>query len=168
MEESMKLIILLLVFIVLAVNSTLAFNIDSLKSGMSIEQAKAVLKDHGYDKIQVEDNYISAWYSPQVKGYIKSIFLNFCKGKLVNVQKHLEPRFDYLTRILMEKRRELGRPVDSWSTPADITSNSKSNSISFLWKDGPTFIKVSWHDFGTNNQLDISYDIKHDCWQLPY
>lgn len=152
---------------IIFVQASFAFELDSFKSGMTIEQAKTLIEKSSYDKVEIKDNHIGAWDAPQ-KGTHRGIYLNFCKGKLVQVQKHLKPRFDYFVRLLDEKRRELGRPLDAWSRPTNVTSNFEENSISFFWKDGPTLIQVSYHDFGSNTQLDITYEIGNECWKSLY
>ncbi len=154
-----------------SLNGAQAFDVDGLKSGMSIEQAKSVIEKYSYGKVEIEENQIRAWDPPGPPGVTgRFIVLNFCKGKLALLQKHLKPRFDYFVRLVQEKRRELGPPVDAWSRPTDIKSHFESNSIYFLWKDGLTFIfiKVSYTEFGSNNQLDITNEIRNECWQIPY
>ena len=48
------------------------------------------------------------------------ILLSFCKDELVLVQKHLAPGFDNFVRLIDEKTKELGRPADAWTEPADV------------------------------------------------
>lgn len=162
----MRNTIFLFIFLLASVNSTHSFEIDGLKDGMSIEEATSVIGSL-YDKINIKDNFILALDDP-IKGTNRLICLNFCKGELVSVQQNLQPRFDYFVRLVSEKRRELGRPIDAWSQPTDIKSNIESNSISFIWKDGPTFIKVSYTEYSSNNHLAITYEIKNTCWEIPY
>jgi len=94
--------------------------------------------------------------------------LNFCKGSLVQVQKELEPRFDHFVRLIDEKRRELGRPIDAWSRPPGVTESLDKSSITFVWKNGKTLIQVSYTEFPSNKFLDITYEIKNTCWKIPY
>ena len=95
------------------------------------------------------------------------ISATFCKGKLVQVQKHLKPRFDHFVRLIEQKTEELGSPAAAWAKPSDVESRVDSNSDSFLWRDGPTSITVSYTEFTSNHQLDIVYEIKNSCWQVP-
>lgn len=158
----MRYYFIICVFILLAASVSHAFEIDGIKSGISMDEAKKLLESYSYKTIEVKDNSIIA--SDEPRGSDRFIALSFCKGKLVQAQKHLKPRFDYFVRLVNEKRRELGKPTDAWTRPTDVTSNYESNSVSFLWKDGPTFIKVTYSEFGSNNQLDILYEIKNSCW----
>ena len=134
---------------------------------MSINETKNILEKYSYGKVEVEDNRIMAWDSPE-RDSGRFINLGFCNGKLVQVEKHLKPRFDYFTKLVQEKRRELGKPIDVWSRPTDVTSNYESNSIIFLWKDGGAFVSVSYTEFNANNQLGLTYEIQNKCWKIPY
>ena len=152
--------------ILFAASVSHAFEVDGLKSGISMNEAKRLLESQSYKKIEIKDNSIVAFDQSGSDG--RFIALSFCKGKLVQAQKHLKPRFDYFVRLVNEKRRELGKPADAWTVPTDVVSNVESNSVAFLWRDGETFIKVTYTEFGSNNQLDILYEIKNACWQVPY
>jgi len=149
------------IFLLLLTNVSHAFEIDGIKSGISIDEARKTLEKYSYKNIKLENNSIMA------SDENRFIVLSFCKGKLVYVQKALKPRFDYFVRLVNEKRRELGKPSDAWTSPTDVTSNYEDDSVSFLWKDGPTFIKVNYREFSSNNQLDIAYEIKNSCWEVP-
>jgi hypothetical protein len=144
-----------------AANVSQAFEIDGLKSGISMDQAKKILATYSYKNIGIEDTSITASDNE------RRIVLSFCKGKLVQANKHLKQRLDYFVRLVDEKRRELGKPVDAWSAPTDVTSTLVSNSVSFFWKDGPAFLIVRYIQFDTNNQLDMTYSISNSCFKTP-
>ena len=160
----MKKIIFTTLFLLGCVSIVGAFEIDGFKSGMSIQEAQEVLKKYSYGNIKVQENSIFA------EQYHDNRFISigFCDGKLVQFQKELKPRFDYFTRLVDEKRNELGKPVDAWSLPTDVTSNVESNSITFLWKADDTIISVSYTEFPQNNQLSITYETYNTCWKIPY
>ena len=162
----MRNIVTLIIIIIMGANTSHAFEMDGLKSGITMEVAKRLLESYSYKNIKKDDHSIIA--SDQTSGESRLIALSFCKNKLVQVQKHLIPRFDNFTRLVNDKRKEFGKPVDAWSEPTDVTSNFESNAVSFLWRDGPTFIKISYTEFKSNNQFDITYAIKNICWELPY
>ena len=163
----MKAIVITVFFLLASIEGAIAFEIDGFKSGMSMQETKKVLENYSYGKVEVQENYIRAWDSPD-RGSNRFISLGFCNGQLVQVQKHLNPRFDYFARLVEEKRKELGKPIDVWCRPTDVTSNVERNSITFLWKDGNSFIEVSYTEFTSNNQLDITYEIYNKCWKIPY
>ena len=149
--------------------SAFAFEVDGFRSGMSFNDARSLVEKRSYDSVEVKDNSIGARDNPS-KGPARAIFLNFCKGRLVQVQKHLQPRFDYFVRMADEKRRELGRPLDAWSRPTDLasTSSAESNAIAFIWHDSSDFVSITYTQFSSNNQLDITHDARNDCWRIPY
>jgi len=122
------------VLILLATGVSHAFEIDGLKSGISMDEAKLLLERYSYKTIQLKENSLIASDEPRGDG--RFIALTFCKGKLVQADKHLTPHFDYFVRLVNEKRRELGKPSDAWTSPTGVTSSYESNSASFLWKDG--------------------------------
>jgi hypothetical protein len=152
----------------LAISSPIhSFEIDGLRSGMSYEEAKARIEKQSFGQVDLKDNHIGAWDAP-TQGSNRGLFLNFCKGRLVHVQKNLQPRFDYFTRLVDEKRKELGRPLDAWSQPADVTSTVESNAVSFVWRQGADVVTVTYVQFRSNNQLYIGYETRNDCWRIPY
>jgi len=157
---------IVIIILIISVNVAGAFEIDGLKSGMSKEQAKKVLDSFSFSDIRIENDNIIAQDKEKKDGRL--LALVFCKGKLVQVQKHLKPRFDYFARLVNEKRRELGKPADAWAKPTDVMSNIEDNEVTILWKNGPTFVKVTYHDFGSSNQLDIIYVMSNTCYQTPY
>ena len=136
-----------------------AFEIDGLRNGMSQAEVKKAL-EASYEGIQIkDDNYIEARQAST--SYF--IYATFCKGKLVQVQKDLNPRFDYFVRLVEQKTGELGKPIAAWTNPARIDSPVESNSVSFLWKEGQSSITVSYTEFPSNKQLYIVYEIKNSC-----
>lgn len=144
----------------------LAFEVDSFQSGMLFAEAKSLVEKQGYERVDVKDNHIGAWRTQTVVA--SAIFLNFCKGRLVSVQKNLQPRFDYFARLVDEKRSTLGRPLDAWSRPTDVASSVDSNAIHLIWRDGPDFVSITYTEFSSNKQLHITYDARNDCWRTPY
>lgn len=147
--------------------ASFAFEVDGFKSGMTIGQAKILIERYSYDKVEITDNSIVAM-DTSGKRTDRKIVLSFCQGKLVRLEKGLQPRFDYFVRLLDEKRREMGRPIDAFARPTPVTSNFEMNSISFFWKNGPTVIEVEYWDFGSNTQLDIRYEIGSECRRSLY
>jgi hypothetical protein len=144
-----------------------SFELDGLKSGMAYEEVKAVLESQSYEHIQYKGNNIIATDTkPQPHGRL--ISLNFCKSLLVSMQKHLIPRFEIFVSLVYEKRRELGRPLDAWTRPPDFTSSVESNSISFIWRAANDFTSITFTQFQSNNQLDITLDVQNDCYPVPY
>ena len=160
---------ILLFITMVGCSSAFAFEVDGFRSGMSFNDARSLVEKRPYDSIEVKDKNIEARDNPS-KGSARAIFLNFCNGRLVQVQKHLQPRFDYFVRMADEKRRELGRPLDGWSRPTDLTSTSsaESNAIAFIWRDSSDFVSITYTQFSSNNQLDITHDARNHCWRIPY
>ena len=94
------------------------------------------------------------------------ILLSFCKDELVLLQKQLAPGFDNFVRLIDEKTKELGKPADAWTEPADVNLPVERNAVSFLWRDSQTAVKVTYTEFASNRQLDIMYEIKNVCRQV--
>jgi len=149
-----------IIFTLLSANVSHAFEIDGLVSGMPIDKARAVLQGAAYTNIQTTENSLIA------SGGGRFILLNFCKDRLVLVQKHLPPGFDDFVRLVDEKRKALGRPSDSWSEPADGLLPVERHAVSFLWKDGAASVKITFAELALNRQLDILYEIKNDCRKI--
>ena len=161
----MRHLILGLAFMLLLGEGVFAFEIDGLRSGMSLDQATKAMESLSYEKIEIRENSVMAYDKSTEGGRL--ISATFCKGKLVQAQKHLQPRFDHFVRLVEQKTKDLGRPTAAWTRPADVESRIISNSVSFLWHDGPTSVTVSYTEFPSTRQLDIVYEIKNSCWQVP-
>jgi len=144
----------------LAANAAHSFEIDGLSSGMSLERARKTLEGSAYKTIQTRENGILA------SGGNRFVLLNFCKDELVLVQKHLAPGFDSFVRLVDEKTKELGKPADAWTEPADRNVPVERNAVSFLWRDNLTSVRVTFTEFASNRQLDILYEIKNSCRQV--
>jgi hypothetical protein len=163
----MKTIIITIIFVLAYIHSVIAFEIDGFKSGMSVQEAKKMLENYSFERMEVKDDFILA-SNVSGQGSNRLIALGFCEEKLIQFQKHLNPRFDYFTRLVEEKRKEFGKPIDAFSRPTDFTTNIKSDSIEFIWKRENLFVSVSYTEFDTNNQLDLKYEIYNKCWEIPY
>jgi hypothetical protein len=148
------------VLIVLAATASHAFEIDGLNSGMSLERSKKILEGASFKNIQVKENGIIA------SGGNRFVLLSFCKDELVLLQKQLTPGFDNFVRLIDEKTKELGKPANAWTEPADVNLPVERNAVSFLWRDGQTAVKVTYAEFASNKQLDIIYEIKNVCRQV--
>lgn len=149
---------IVLILLMAAVSDS--FEIDGLVSGMSMEKARKKLEESFYKSIQVRDNSIVA------SGNNRFLLLNFCKNELVLVQNHLPPGFDNFVRRVEEKRKELGKPSDAWTEPADPNLIVGRNSVSFLWKDNLTSVKITFAEFASNRQLDVTYENRNSCRQV--
>lgn len=88
------------------------------------------------------DSHIEAMDVP-TKGSARRILLNFCKGRLVQVPKYLQPRFNYFVRLSYKKRKELDPPLDAWSRPTDVTFSRESDAIVLIWRDGSVFLTIA-------------------------
>lgn len=149
-----------LVLILLAAQVAHSFQIDGLNSGMSMERARKYLEGSSYKNIQSRENGIIASDADRF------ILLNFCKDELVLVQKHLTPGFDSFARLVDEKRKELGKPADAWTEPADVNLPVERNAVSFQWRDGLTSVRITYTEFASNKQLDVLYEVKNACRQV--
>ena len=149
-----------LILLLLAAPASHAFEIDGLRSGMSAGNARKILEGAGYKNIQARENGMTA------SGGNRFILLGFCKDELIMLQKHLAPAFDNFVRLIDEKRKELGKPADAWTEPADGNLPVERNSVSFLWRDSLTSVKVTFTEFASNKQLDVVYEIRNPCRQV--
>lgn len=149
-----------LVLILLAAKGAHSFQIDGLNSGMSMERARKYLEGSSYKNIQSRENGIIASDADRF------ILLNFCKDELVLVQKHLTPGFDSFVRLIDEKRKELGKPADAWTEPADANLPVERNAVSFQWRDGLTSVRITYTEFASNKQLDVLYEVENACRQV--
>jgi hypothetical protein len=127
---------------------------------MSMDKAKKILEASSYKNIQAKENGIIAY------GGNRFILLNFCKDELVLVQKHLAPGFDNFVRLIDEKTKELGKPSEAWTEPADVNVPVDRSAVSFLWRGDVTSVKVTYTEFTANKQLDVLHEIRNVCRQV--
>jgi hypothetical protein len=150
------------------VRDAYSFEVDGLRTGMTYAAAHALIKSKAYDRVQLEKDSIGAWDAPN-SPTDRTIFLTFCKDRLVLLQKYLPPRFDHFVRLVEAKRRELGRPLDSWTHSREAASGKESHSVSLIWQDGLEFSILSFHQFtGANTQVDSVHQAPNDCWRTPF
>lgn len=153
----MKRLILITFALLFSVNVSAAFEIDGFKSGMTQDQAKAVLEKHWYGSIEDRGNRIVAYPKVVNDPYL---VLHFKKGGLYRYQKRCFPEFAYFTQLVAEKRKELGRPTDALFTPPNITSTKDINCMEFLWKNGKYTCKISYAQNDPNSWMTITYEDK--------
>jgi hypothetical protein len=143
-------------------SSAYSFETDGFKSGMAFSEAQRLIKSR-FTHIEIKDDYIGASNAP---GTHRDIFLTFCKGRLVMLQRYFDPRFETFVRLVADKSKELGTPLDTMARPANV-DGVKVNAISFLWRVQSDFLLVSYTEFPTNAQLDVVYQARNDCWSTP-
>lgn len=138
-----------------------AFELDGLRSGMTKNEAIAALKRIS---VGIDDQGETIIAGDKLdKPSARTFALNFCKGRLVSLQKLLLPRWDYFVRLVQEKRRELGRPADVLGDPSDTTSTLKSDAVRVVWRYRDHAEIITYTKFPANDQLDIVLSVKNDC-----
>lgn len=153
--------------VILITNVSHAFEIEGIKSGMSIDEVTKVLESLSYKKLETKEISRPGFYQSSRDGD-HFMYPSFCKGKLVQIQKDLKPSFDYFVILVNENRKIFGKPIDAWTQPKDVLANIESISASFFWKDGPTLIEVRYCEFPSKKQLYIIYSINNSCWKSHY
>lgn len=149
-------------------DSAYSFDLDGFNSGMSFAAARKLVESRAYDHVDVKEDDIGAWDAPN-RTAPRTVFLTFCKGRLVTVQKFLPPhQLDRFVRLVDEYRKRLGRPIDALSQPALDPPGAERSALVFVWRDGSEFVIVSFTQFKTNNQLDIVHQAPNECWRTPY
>jgi hypothetical protein len=139
--------------IFLCVGAVNAFEFDGFKYGMSKLEVKNVLKRFSYT-IHENEEYDSFTVA---RGPNIIYSFGFFKGKLSILEKFLTPKFSYFARLIADKRRELGRPMDALCEVSDVTSNTEYSQVQFIWYVTDYFFEVVYSEFPTNNMLRITY-----------
>lgn len=134
-------------------------------SGMSRDEVRLVLRTRSADIVE-NKHFITASNFPD-RGRFEVMVFGFCEDKLVNLQNHLKPTFDTFVRELREKQAALGRPRDIMSHSTGY-ADSKSDSITVIWKATDRVDTISYTKFLTNDQVHITIDEASKCFQLPY
>jgi hypothetical protein len=125
---------------------------------MSKAQVKSLIKSFSYGYGEA-DNIIA-----RKDNYSRFYSLNFCKDKLVLVQKELNASvkefiilFDQLTSIYC-------KPMDSHTSIGTLESIGSRYAISFFWLSGVEIINIDYTVFPKNDHFSITYEIKNDCF----
>ena len=142
-----------------------SFEVDGFRSGMSMNEAKKMLLNQNREKVEMEEGRLMAWDTAEKQRFIN---IGFCKGKVVQVEKHLQPRFDIFIRLVEDKRNELGKPIDAWSEPIDPMSTVEKSSVSFAWKRSKDIVTATYTEFKHNNQLSVNFETQNSCWKTRY
>ncbi len=87
----MKTFVITVLIFLIPINGAIAFEIDGLKSGMSIQESKMVLDKYSYGKIDVGKDYITAMDIPFTTSSARLISLSFCNKKLVTLEVLAKP-----------------------------------------------------------------------------
>jgi len=153
----MKKSILAACILLISVSVAGAFEVDGVKSGMSIDQAKAVLEKYWPGSIDDRGGRIVA-YSDRVLDPL--LVLNFKKGKLYKYQKRSFPNFRYFSQLVEDKRREFGKPIDALFEPANAASAHEINCLQFHWKNGKCTCTVSYSQNDPNSWMTMTYEEK--------
>ncbi|HEY0720621.1 MAG TPA: hypothetical protein VGE50_05155 [Gammaproteobacteria bacterium] len=83
------------VLLIILAGTLRAFEIDGFKSGMTVVDAELHAKAMG---LSVSGSERTRYFSDITSATGPRFYgLFFCEGRLVNVQKHLKPRFDVFT-----------------------------------------------------------------------
>jgi hypothetical protein len=154
-EIGMKKLILVISVLLLSVNIATAFEINGFKSGMTMDQAKSILEKHWCGSIEDRGNRIVAY--PKLMND-PMLVLHFKKGSLYRYQKRCLPEFAYFAQLVADTRKELGRPVDAWFEPTNITSSNDINCFEFLWKNGKYNCRLSYSQRDPNSWMTITYE----------
>lgn len=151
----MKRLILIILCLLLSVNVATAFEVNFIKSGMTMIQAKLALSEYWCGPIAERGERIIAY---PISTNDPLIVLSFRKGSLYRYQIRNYSSLPYFTQLVADKRKELGRPVDAWFEPINITSNQDINRFHFLWKNGKYTYRLSYPQNNQNNQMTITYE----------
>jgi hypothetical protein len=162
--------IIAFLIIVLLPNSIFAFNLDGLESGMLRQEAIEIIKKYKCSKIIESDTSSSflAYEPNHLKPWKDRLCysLSFCGGRLVQLQKNLEPRFEHFVRLVNETRDRIGKPDDAWSVPASVLTEKESNTVKFLWINTDSSILINYSEWEKHSQLSVVLTDNNECFQF--
>lgn len=117
-----------------------AFDEDGFISGMSYDEARAVVSKRVNGKVNFQDTSIIWGFGddPTFRA------LSFVDGRLAIYKKELPPDFKRFVSVVKHFRDIFGKPTDAFSTPAEPLREYTRDTVSYYWKSGTTQIQVEY------------------------
>jgi hypothetical protein len=141
-----------------------AFDVDGLKSHMEKSEVERLLETLGYQVSPLDGGLLHGEASDG-----RTISVNFCRDRLVSVQKFLDPSFSRFVEAAALFNSTFGPPSLLQPRVPDPTSNVQTYALDFAWRTqaGAELVSVSYADFGSSAQLDVTYEVKNSCYSIP-
>lgn len=155
-----------LICLLIPLAAATAFDVDGIKSGITMEKVKAIISTWNFDSIEEKESHIIAFDYPAKPSYRFYIF-NFCDDRLTHIQKGIKPSMKMFIILFDSLSKTYGHPIDSDSNRSAYQDGTGSDGIDFLWRSGTEYIKLSYRVFSSNDSLDIHYDIPNRCATYP-
>ena len=135
--------------LLLCIQPLRAFDIDGFRSGMSIEEANALIATRKYSRVTSTASGILLFGATPDEFWS----LSFRANRLMMLQKNLVPDFRRFTEVVQAFREEHGKPIDVFVRSADPLSKQPESGIHFLWDIGADDLQVSYWP----SQLNVVY-----------
>ena len=141
--------VILIGLIIFGCPEVFAFDVDGFKSGMTKEEAKETLKRWNFDRVDEEEDLISA-YDTSETGQ-RHIVLGFKNDKLNSFQKHFSPSMENFRLLLNKLTSVYGRPSESDSETSLNTNETRKTTV--RWKRRFEIIELCYIPIPDNKAL---------------
>lgn len=138
-----------------------AFDVDGFRAGDSPEKVAAQIERLGLRQDPLDGGGVLA-----VGKGNRLYSLNFCKGELISVQKHLNPTFSNFVEISHQFTSSHGTPSAFWPRLPDRTSYGPNHALAVRWGVGSEIVTVTFREYESNNQLDVTYEAPNSCYEV--
>lgn len=146
--------------------SAKAFDVDGIKSRISMEKVKEIIGTWNFEKIEERESQIVAYDYAAKPSYRYYVF-NFCDGRLTYIQKSIKPSMKMFIILFDGLSKTYGHPIDSDSNRSAYQDGEESEGIDFLWRSGAEYIKLSYTVFSSNDSMNIHYGVPNRCATHP-
>ena len=148
---------MVILFITKEANS---FEVDGLRSGMSVEDALVLIKkiDSSAD-LKDENNSISIRKFNHERQVIESWYFLFCNNKLTSIHKSY--RFTWGAAVKVISKNDENYGPGSYQIWNEEVMDIKFESISFYWKNAYDKVIVGLSGSGLNEKLWSNEEVKN-------
>jgi len=153
---------LLIVFLLFFSQSTIAFESNGIKDGMTKAEVKKVISTFYNIQYETEGNLVTELKNDDFHSY------NFCKGKLVGLQDNYKPSFKTLVLLVNDLTSKYGQTYHTHSNvSADPKTGASIYNFSLWWAKGLDTVSLNIFnsDNSSNDSLHIYYEIKNSCYK---
>ncbi|MCI0558490.1 MAG: hypothetical protein MN733_08345 [Nitrososphaera sp.] len=159
--------LLLKLFLLSASGAALAFDVDGFQDGMSKLDVKDMLTKLNFNGIidYTNDTLMARDLPP--KGTGRSYTFNFCKDRLVSIQKDYPPSMEHFILLADNLKRDFGEVVSIYPQSNQLQSFGKTHSISLYWRDKRRLVELRYSVFPSNELLSITHDVQNSCYKIP-
>ena len=146
--------------------STLAFEVDQFRAGMSRRLIMDYLVEWGFDEIEdVSADLILAYDLPS-KQTNRLFKFSFCNDKLVGFEQSLKASIKNFVTVTHNYVRQYGQPIKV-DAASNVVSSGEKHTLVLYWRVRHYFVGLRYINLPNGEDLSVVYEVNNNCWQAP-